>query len=215
MSSKLLQNGTVISFDEPTKSIKVLPKASILIEGDRIANIYEDPSNTSLPPNTEVIDVSGKIVSPGFINTHLHAWQTAFRTMAPNCNLMEYFIWPSQRGIMPASFKPEDIYISCLEGYLEALNSGTTTIVEHAHQNWSKDVFSPGYDATVESGARVWYCFAAIDHEDFKLDEQYAALGELRERKDDSRGLVKVGLAWDSIATMSAEEIKATKKVVE
>ena len=89
--AKLLKNGTVITFDNTTETVKVLPKASILIENGRIASITEHNTPPGLPPNTAVIDVHGKIITPGFINTHTHMWQTVYRSMGPDVTLADYF----------------------------------------------------------------------------------------------------------------------------
>ena len=38
------------------------------------------------------------------------------------------------------AFIPEDVYMSCLEGYPEGLRAGVMSYVEHAHNNWSAGV---------------------------------------------------------------------------
>lgn len=128
MSSKLLRNGTVLSFNDETQSIKVLHKCSVLIKGDEITAIGND---LDTPSDAEIIDVSDRIVAPGMINTHTHLWQTAFRTMGPNTTLAEYFTIASQFSSATRLFSSQDVYISCLEGYYEGLNGGTTSFVEH------------------------------------------------------------------------------------
>ena len=60
MSSKLLQNGTVLSFDEASESIKVLRNTSILTKDDEIAAIG---GTIEAPANAEVIDESGNACS--------------------------------------------------------------------------------------------------------------------------------------------------------
>lgn len=132
MSTKLLRNGTILSFDGKTESVKVLRKASLLIKGDEIAAIGE---SIEAPAVAEVIDVSDRIVAPGMVNTHTHLWQTAFRTMGPNTTLAEYFAIASQFSPAIKFFSPNDIYISCLEGYYEGLNGGTTSFVEHVSRS--------------------------------------------------------------------------------
>lgn len=128
MSSKLLRNGTVLLFNDETQSIKVLHNCSVLIKGDEITAIGND---LDTPSDAEIIDVSDRIVAPGMINTHTHLWQTAFRTMGPNTTLAEYFTIASQFSSATKLFSSQDVYISCLEGYYEGLNGGTTSFVEH------------------------------------------------------------------------------------
>ncbi|KAL2830821.1 hypothetical protein BDW59DRAFT_140866 [Aspergillus cavernicola] len=174
MMSKILKDGTVLSFDKATHSIKVLPRASILIVDDRITAIEDNSSDLPAPPETEVINVAGKIVSPSFVNTHVHMWQSVYRTLGPNVILSQYFSWVSQYSeAANAAFTPDDVYISSLEGYIEGLNGGVTSYVEHAHNNWSALVMRSGYRAAVDGGARVWWCYDIAPRLDFSVDEQW------------------------------------------
>lgn len=153
--AKVMKDGTVLTFEDTTQSIRVLPKASVLIVNDRIAAISDNP-DFAIPENAETIDVNGKIVSPGFVNTHIHTWQTVYRTIGPNVFLSQYFEWLGHMSPVTAAFTPDDVYISSLEGYLEGLHGGVTSYVEHAHNNWNAAVVEPGFNAAVNSGARDW-----------------------------------------------------------
>ncbi|KAK5704725.1 hypothetical protein LTR17_021639 [Elasticomyces elasticus] len=151
MSSKVLQGGTVIAWDDEANALEILPTASILIVKDRIAAIARINDGLAAPADAEVIDVTGKIVSPGFVNTHCHMWQTAFRTMAPDIFIAQYFAWLSQGGQAKDSFSTKDIYLSCLEGYCEGLNAGVTSYVDHANNNWGAHAVRPSCDAAIDS----------------------------------------------------------------
>ncbi|KAL4899367.1 hypothetical protein BDW74DRAFT_115789 [Aspergillus multicolor] len=200
MAPKILKDGTVLSFDASTQSIKVLPRASILIVDDRIAAIEENSNDLPAPAgdDIEIIDVSGKIISPGFVNTHVHVWESVYRSMGPDTTLAEYMGWVSPAGqLAPAAFTGDDIYISALEGYIEGLNAGVTSVVEHAHNNWSRPVMESGYKAALDSGARVWWCYDVLERESFSADEQWEAYGKLVEGKS---ALVSAGLSLDALS---------------
>jgi cytosine/adenosine deaminase-related metal-dependent hydrolase len=81
---KILRDGTVVSWDDTVGAVKVLQKASVLITEDRIAQIAEDASELHAAEDAEVIDVTGMILTPGFVSAHSHMWQTSFRSMAPD-----------------------------------------------------------------------------------------------------------------------------------
>ena len=193
MGSKILQNGTVISWDGHTNSLKTLHNASILIVDDKIAAIADSIEELSAHPDAEIVDVSGMIVTPGFVNTHCHMWQTAFRSMAPDIFIAQYFSWLSQMGSATKSFSSSDVYYSCLEGYCEGLNAGVTSYVEHAASNWNPDVVLPGFRAAEDGGARVWWC-----HDLYPGDaQQLATLEKIRDEIDAKGNLVSMGLAPD------------------
>lgn len=196
--SKVLKDGTVLMFDDTTKSIRVLPKASVLIENGRITAISENP-DFQIPENAEVLNVYGKIISPGFINTHIHTWQTVYRTIGPNVFLSQYFEWLGHMSGATAAFIPDDVYISSLAGYLEGLHGGVTSYVEHAHNNWKETVVEPGFDAAMDSGARVWWCYDVADRKGFAMKEQWEALGKLGGKVTEG-SLVQMGLSVDGLS---------------
>jgi cytosine/adenosine deaminase-related metal-dependent hydrolase len=70
-SSILLRNGTVLSHDGP--KVVVLRNHDILVKGNTIDQIGQ---NLTLQGEGLVIDCTDKIISPGFIDTHHHLWQT-------------------------------------------------------------------------------------------------------------------------------------------
>jgi cytosine/adenosine deaminase-related metal-dependent hydrolase len=221
MAHKLLRNGTLLTWDNATNSIQVLHNSSILITGDTIDAITPATTTTTttdndtndLPANTEIVDVTGMILTPGLINTHCHMWQTAFRSMAPDIFIAQYFRWLSQMGSAPASFKPRDVYVSCLEGYCEGLNAGVTSFVEHAANNWSKEVMRPGREAAVDGGARVWWCYDVntMAGEGFSKEVQQRVLREIGGETSASEALVAMGLAFDGFNVSNDEGVEYLK----
>lgn len=66
----LYEGATIISFDDPTERLNILNDASMLIEGDTIAALSEGTLDSEVPGNTTRVNATGKIISPGFIDTH-------------------------------------------------------------------------------------------------------------------------------------------------
>ncbi|KAI4262820.1 MAG: hypothetical protein L6R42_002010, partial [Xanthoria sp. 1 TBL-2021] len=114
------------------------------------------------------------------------------------------------------AFTPKDVYISSLKGYLEELNAGVTSYVEHAHNNWSGGVVEPGYGAAVDSGARVWWCYDVAPSVNFSFEEQWETLGRLAARTRQSP--VVPGLSLDGLApsflTNPTGQLEHTKQMV-
>jgi cytosine/adenosine deaminase-related metal-dependent hydrolase len=82
----LLSGGTVLTLGA---NDHVLPiKADLLIEGNIITKIEE---GIQAPVGCEVVDCTDKILSPGFIDTHHHVWQTLLKGRHANELLLDYF----------------------------------------------------------------------------------------------------------------------------
>ena len=55
---------------------QILPGATILIENDRIANVVAPPDKLDIPKDARVVDCKGKFILPGYIDTHVHFFQS-------------------------------------------------------------------------------------------------------------------------------------------
>ena len=63
-----LKNGYIVSMDQQDT---VFDGGGVLVEDDRITAVGKvDPR--LVKPDAEVIDLQGKYVLPGFVNTHVH-----------------------------------------------------------------------------------------------------------------------------------------------
>jgi cytosine/adenosine deaminase-related metal-dependent hydrolase len=106
----------------------------LLIEDDKIAAVGSILGGEDAPaPDAEVIDASGFIVIPGFVDTHRHTWEAAIRGVAPNATLDDYFV--EILDTFAPLYRAEDVYNSNLAGSLECLNAGITTLVDWSHIN--------------------------------------------------------------------------------
>ena len=85
-SSMLLKNGTVL-FHEKDDHVTSLRETDVLIEGNIIKKIAPSIYTTS---RTQVIECTGKIISPGFIDTHHHVWQTQLKGRFSDDTLFDY-----------------------------------------------------------------------------------------------------------------------------
>jgi cytosine/adenosine deaminase-related metal-dependent hydrolase len=134
----LLQGGIVLTGDATTG---ILWPGDVRIEGERITAV--GPSLDAA--GAQVIDVAGRIVIPGFVDTHRHTWQSIVRTIASDWTLTDYLV--GLHSGLSKHFRPQDTYIGNLLGALEALDSGITTLVD-----WSHNLYTPEHaDAAVQA----------------------------------------------------------------
>lgn len=71
VGSLLLKGGRIITM----KGDEVFENGDVLIENNRIKGVGASGS-LSVPANAKTIDVSGKTLVPGFVDTHAHMWPT-------------------------------------------------------------------------------------------------------------------------------------------
>ena len=113
---RLLKGGTVIdTFPE----VVARPETDVLIEDGRIAAVGPGLDGPGLEVDAEVIDATGRIVLPGFVDTHRHLWQTALRGITVDADLGGYF--ERVLGGYGARFRAEDVAAGNLVGALECL----------------------------------------------------------------------------------------------
>jgi 5-methylthioadenosine/S-adenosylhomocysteine deaminase len=149
----LLKGGTVITVDP---NLGDIPGGDVLIEGDTIAEVGID-----LSADAEVIDATGNIVIPGFVDSHRHTWETAIRNCAPNATLDDYFV--EVLDSFAPLYRPEDVYASNLAGALECINAGITTLLDWSHINNTPDHPDAAVRGLQDSGIRAVYAYGSAN----------------------------------------------------
>ena len=149
----LLKGGTVVTVDPNLGDIS---DGDVLIEGDTIAEV-----GTNLSADAEVIDATGNIVIPGFVDSHRHTWETAIRNCAPNATLDDYFV--EVLDSFAPLYRPEDVYASNLAGALECINAGITTLLDWSHINNTPDHPDAAVRGLQESGIRAVYAYGSAN----------------------------------------------------
>ncbi|OAX79155.1 hypothetical protein ACJ72_06528 [Emergomyces africanus] len=156
-SSILLKNATIIVPSSRTSNDAVpLRGHSLLIEGNVITRIAPYADVQAPSADTEIIDCRGKIVSPGFIDTHHHLWQTQLKGRHADHSLMEYM--PSG-NMQSSNYTANDIFWGQLGGCLASIDAGTTTVIDHAHMSCSPAHVENAISASVSSGIRSIFAF--------------------------------------------------------
>lgn len=200
-AATLFAGGTVIAWDTSAQRLNVIRNGSVLVENDSISAIYSGPYNGTLPPALEVVDAANDIISAGFIDTHRHSWQTAFKTLGSNTTLLRYFERYGTDSPASTVFTPEDVYIGQLVGMLEALNGGVTTIVDFAHCTWSAAHARAALEATFESGVRTEWAYNFGEYPNFTFDAQVGLFQDLVANPRFYNSSVRLGVSYDGFST--------------
>lgn len=172
MSGKfIIKNATVVSVDD---IIGTVPDCDILIEDGIIAGVGKSLHHSA---EHTVIDGTDAIVSPGFVDTHRHTWQTQLRAIATDFVLSDYFL--AMRQIYGASYSAHDAYIGNYCGALESIDNGITYLVDHAHIMNSPEHADAAVQGLKDAGIRAVFCYASYknpywdgSHMDRQREEQ-------------------------------------------
>ncbi|TDC20657.1 hypothetical protein E1265_21180 [Streptomyces sp. 8K308] len=97
----LIRGATVVTVDEARG---VRSDTDVLVVGERIAAVSR---GLSAPHDAVVIEAEGALLSPGFVDTHRHMWQSALRGLGVDWTLTNYL---EAIGALLPHLRPEDVY---------------------------------------------------------------------------------------------------------
>jgi cytosine/adenosine deaminase-related metal-dependent hydrolase len=122
--NKVIRAGKVITHHVPFRLEK---NVDILIEHNILKGIFPS-GEKNWDKDIKFYDFSNRLVTPGFIQTHIHLCQTLFRGLADDVELLDWLY----KTIFPleAAHNENSIRYSALLGISELIRSGTTTIMD-------------------------------------------------------------------------------------
>jgi len=149
----LIRGGTVISLDP---NVGDFATADVLVQHGEIVAIAPGLQNGE----AEVIDASGMIVMPGFIDSHRHIWEGLLRNIGTDVPLegRSGYISFVLHKLAPA-FRPEDAYIGDLISALGAIDAGITTLLDWSHIQGSPAHTDAVIQALQDSGMRAVFAY--------------------------------------------------------
>lgn len=83
----LLSNALIVTQDE---NRSILPNSSIVIKGNRIIAIGPSMEIDPQYSASKTVDLRGKIVFPGLINTHDHLFQVATKGLGEDMSVQDW-----------------------------------------------------------------------------------------------------------------------------
>jgi 5-methylthioadenosine/S-adenosylhomocysteine deaminase len=150
---RLIKNGIVLSLDP---EIGEVSGCDVLIDRDRIVAVGSGLE----ADGAEVIDASGMIVMPGFVDSHRHIWEGVLRNIGADVPLegRSSYISHVLHKLAPA-FRPEDAYMGNLLSALGAIDAGITTLLDWSHIQGSPDHTDAVIQALKDSGMRAVFAY--------------------------------------------------------
>ena len=161
----LITNGILITWEEPNR---ILEGWAVKIDGDKISAMGPQSELLEQFPEDERLDAHGQYVMPGNICAHTHFYGAFARGMpipgSPAKDFPEILgklWWPLDKALTPP-----DVRASALVMLIDAIQHGTTTLIDHhASPNaiaGSLDIIA---DAVDQSGLRAVLCYEVTDRD--------------------------------------------------
>jgi 5-methylthioadenosine/S-adenosylhomocysteine deaminase len=143
--SVLLRGGYVVTQDATRRAFA----GDVRVEGNRIAAVGSTDRTAD-----EVLDCSGCVILPGFINLHNHVPNALLRGLADDVPLEAML---PKAAALDAKFTRRDVQVGALLGCVEMIRSGTTSF--HDLFYWEDEVAR----AVRESGMRGFLSWVTLD----------------------------------------------------
>jgi cytosine/adenosine deaminase-related metal-dependent hydrolase len=153
----IIRGGAVMSMDS---AVGDFPQADVLVEGKKILAVGTNLS----AGGAAVIDARGRIVMPGFVDTHHHQFETALRSFLADGILINdgsrsasgsttYFEFILLK--FAPVYRPQDVYINELFGGLSQLDDGVTTVHDVSQIHHSPQHSDAAIQALFDTGRRA------------------------------------------------------------
>ncbi|MFV0505074.1 MAG: putative aminohydrolase SsnA [Lachnospirales bacterium] len=206
----VIGNGRLITRNNTAKLIE---NGAVAVEGNKIVDYGKTEEIKSKYPSYEYIDVKGKLIMPGLINTHMHIYSAFARGMnIENSPVNKDFndilknLWWKVDKVL----NMEDVKYSAYTTYIDCIKSGVTTVFDHhASQNAiAGSLFQIG-DVAKELGVRTSLCYEVTDRDG--VERTNAAIKEnidfIKHANKDTTDMVKGMVGLHASFTVSDETL--------
>ncbi|KAM3091251.1 amidohydrolase family protein [Phormidesmis sp. 146-12] len=216
---RLLTGATVITMNPGRE---VLEDAAILVRHDRILDIGNTTELVAKYPDADQLDCSDRTIIPGMVNTHTHLFQTLLKGLGDDRVLKDWFT--CMTGPSAAQLTPEDCYAAARHGCVEAIKSGTTTLVDFMYAHPKGKLTEAVIQAFQETGMRGIVARGYLTlGEEFgvpkaliePLDQALWDASNLISKYNQPDARVQVGLAPCMIWSVDTETLSKTRQLAD
>ena len=130
--------------------------ADVLIEDGKIREVRPNIA----VPSAATIDATGRIILPGFVDTHSHSYQGILRNILTNGRVDPDYNRDIVARITPA-YTPEDAYVGSLATALGMIDMGTTCVVDVSQVNNTPEHSDALIKALQDAGIRAVFAYSA------------------------------------------------------
>lgn len=146
----ILKNAIIVTVN---RERQIIYNGAMAVDGGKIAAVGRtDDIMKEYKTADRIMDLDGKVVFPGFINTHNHLFQTLLKGLGDD---MELSKWLATMTFPAAQYlEPEDCYYGSMLGCIEGIKSGMTTEVDYMYPHAREGLSDGVIKAFKELGIR-------------------------------------------------------------
>jgi len=168
----LIGNGKVITRDNAKP---IIDNGCIAVDGNKILEIGLTKDLKEKYSSARFIDAKGKIIMPGFINTHMHYYSTFARGMANDSpkatklsDILKGLWWRLDKKLTL-----EDVYYSAIAPMIDGVKNGVTTVFDHHASPYAVtgSLFKIA-EAAERIGVRSNLCYETSDRDGEKIGDE-------------------------------------------
>ncbi|MCK6613995.1 MAG: amidohydrolase family protein [Ignavibacteriaceae bacterium] len=210
--TEVLHPGVIVTCNS---SFDILTGHAVVVEGTYIKEIIPSGRAEAVYAEARHIYKPDMVMTPGFIQTHIHLCQTLFRGLADDLELLDWLqlrIFPYENAHSASSLRA-----SVRLGIDELLRGGTTTLLDMGTLRHTEVIF----DELASSGIRAFAGKCMIDENDLFPGFKGNTGDELRESYDlakafhnTSGGRVNYGFAPRFVLSCSDRLLRETAEMV-
>jgi putative selenium metabolism protein SsnA len=168
----LVGNGKIITRD---KAMPIVENGCVAIDGNKIIEVGQTQSLKEKYSQARFIDAKGKLIMPGFINTHMHYYSTFARGMSNDSppatkfsEILKGLWWRLDKALTL-----EDVYYSAVGPMIDQVKNGVTTVFDHHASPYAvKGSLFKIAEAAEHIGVRSNLCYETSDRDGEKIAEE-------------------------------------------
>ena len=195
----------------------IIRDGALAIDGGRIVAMGPEAEVRATCEARKLINARGQYVFPGLVNSHTHLFQTLLKGLGADTPLQT---WIAQliNPVIPL-LKAEDCYYAAQLGILEAIRSGTTTLLDFMYLTYRPEFSEAVIAAAKDAGIRLLYGRGIHDTGIErgvppllieKVDHVLEEVDYLRKRyADNSDGMLSIWLAPSIMWGMSYDGLRS------
>lgn len=159
----IITGGPVITNDPDNPYFE---QGAVRIDGDEIVAVGP-AAELAAQDGEETVHVAGRVIMPGLINAHTHAYSHYARGLAPSeqgstfTGVLEKMWWKLDRLL-----ETEDVELNTATTFLESIRAGVTTVIDHHSSPYAvRGSLSTQAKAARDLGIRASLCYETSDRD--------------------------------------------------